>query len=107
MVAQAARSLITGEHPGQSAIGIVLLAASLAVLPVLGYIKLRLAARLHSRALRGDAILSTAGAALAAVTLTGLAVNQTLGWWQADPAAASMIAVFLFREGWRTRADPG
>jgi divalent metal cation (Fe/Co/Zn/Cd) transporter len=106
VAAQAARSLITGEHPGQSTTGIVLLAASLAVLPVLGDIKLRLAAPLHSRALRGDAILSTAGAALAAVALTGLAVNRTLGWWQAGPAAALLIAVFLFGEGWRTLANP-
>ena len=102
VVAQAARSLITGEHPGQSTAGIVLLAASVAVLPVLGYVKLRLAGRLRSRALRGDALLSTAGAALAAVALAGLAVHRTLGWWQADPAAASLIAVFLFREGRRT-----
>jgi divalent metal cation (Fe/Co/Zn/Cd) transporter len=106
VAAQAARSLIAGEHPGQSAIGIVLLAGSLVVLPVLGSIKLRLAGRLRSRALRGDGILSTAGAALAAVALAGLAVNRTLGWWWADPAAASLIAAFLFREGWRTLADP-
>jgi hypothetical protein len=69
---------------------------------VLGYIKLRLSGRLQSRALRGDAILSTPGAALALVAIAGLAVDRTLGWWWADPAAASLIAAFLFREGWRT-----
>lgn len=102
VAAQAARALITGAHPGQSVTGIVLLAGSLAVLPVLGYIKLRLAAPLGSRALRGDGVLSAAGAALAAVALAGLAVDRSLGWWQADPAAASLIALFLLREGWRT-----
>lgn len=107
VVAQAARSLIMGAHPGQSVIGFVLLAASLVVLPVLGYIKLQLAGQLRSRALRGDGVLSAAGAALAAVALAGVAVDRSLGWWWADPAAASLIALFLLREGLRTLGDPG
>ena len=112
VVAQAARSLILGAlilgaHPGQSVLGLVLLAGSLAVLPLLGYIKLRLAGRLESRALRGDGVLSAAGAALAAVALAGVAAERLLGWWQADPVAASLIALFLLREGWRTLRDPG
>ena len=106
VVAQAARSLITGAHPGHSVAGLVLLTGSLIVLPVLGYIKLRLAGQLQSRALRGDGVLSAAGAALAAVALTGLAVERSLGWWWADPAAASLIALFLLGEGWRTLSDP-
>jgi divalent metal cation (Fe/Co/Zn/Cd) transporter len=107
VAAQAARALTTRAHPGQSAAGIVLLAASVAVLPVLGSLKLRLAASLASRALRGDGVLSVAGAALAAVALAGLAAERLLGWWQADPAAASLIALFLLREGWRTLRLPG
>jgi divalent metal cation (Fe/Co/Zn/Cd) transporter len=107
VLAQAARSLFIGAHPGQNAIGLVLLAGSLVVLPVLGYIKLQLAGRLRSRSLRGDGVLSAAGAALAATALASMAVDRSLGWWWADPAAASMIALFLLYEGWRTRADPG
>ena len=107
VIAQAAWSLIAGAHPQQSALGIVLLAGSVVVLPVLGWIKLRLARRLHSRALRGDGILSAAGAVLAAAALASLAGDRVLGWWQADPVAASLIALFLFWEGWRTLAHPG
>ena len=107
VVAQAARSLITGARPGQSAAGLVLLAGSVVVLPVLGYIKLRLAGRLRSRALRGDGVLSVVGAALAVVALAGVAVERALGWWQADPVAASLIALFPAGEGWRTLRDPG
>jgi len=107
VVAQAAQSLIVGARPGQSAAGLLLLAGSVVVLPVLGCIKLRLAGRLRSRALRGDGVLSAAGAALAAVALAGVAVERSLGWWQADPAAASLIALFLLGEGWRTLRDPG
>jgi divalent metal cation (Fe/Co/Zn/Cd) transporter len=62
VVAQAAQSLITGVRPRQSAAGLLLLAGSVVVLPVLGCIKLRLAGRLRSRALRGDGVLSAAGA---------------------------------------------
>ncbi len=107
VAAQAARSLIIRVHPGQSVTGIVLLAVSLPVLPVLGYIKLRLAVQLGSRALRGDGVLSVAGAALAAAALAGLALDRSMGWWQAGPAAASLIALFLLREGWRTMRHPG
>jgi divalent metal cation (Fe/Co/Zn/Cd) transporter len=52
-------------------------------------------------------VLSGAGAVLAATALAGLALDRALDWWQADPAAASLIALFLFREGWRTLARPG
>lgn len=107
VIAQAAWSLITGAHPQQSALGIMLLAGSVVVLPVLGWIKLLLARRLHSRALRGDGILSATAAVLAATALASLAAGRVLGWWQADPVAASLIALFLFREGWRTLAHPG
>jgi divalent metal cation (Fe/Co/Zn/Cd) transporter len=104
---QAAWSLIFGQHPAHGVTGIVLLAVSLPVLPVLGSIKLRLAAQLGSRALRGDGVLSVAGAALAAAALASLAVDRSLGWWQADPAAASLIALFLLHEGWRTLHQHG
>jgi divalent metal cation (Fe/Co/Zn/Cd) transporter len=104
VVAQAARSLIAGERPGHGVVDLVLLAGSVLVLPVLGAVKLRLAGPLGSRALRGDGILSAAGAVLAGAALAGLAVDRVLGWWQADPVAAALIAVFLAWQGWRTLA---
>lgn len=107
VVGQAARSLITEAHPGQGVTGLVLLAGSLLVLPALGYLKLRLSTQLRSQALRGDGVLSAAGAALAAMALAGLAADRALGWWWADPAAASLIALFLLREGWRMLGDAG
>ena len=104
VIAQAGWSLITGAHARQNALEIVLLAGSVIVLPVLSRIKLRLARQLHSPALRGDGVLSSAGAVLAAAALAGQAADRTLGWWQADPAAAALIALFLLREGWHTLA---
>lgn len=53
VLAQAARSLIVQARPGHSGAGLVVLAASILVLPVLGYLKLRLAKQLCSQALHG------------------------------------------------------
>jgi divalent metal cation (Fe/Co/Zn/Cd) transporter len=92
---QAGRALVEGSHPESSAIGVVLAALSLAVLPWLGARKLAVAAQLRSPALRGDGVLTLAAATLAALTLTALLVNAALGWWWADPVAALAIAAGL------------
>jgi divalent metal cation (Fe/Co/Zn/Cd) transporter len=102
VLVQAGRSLIAQAHPEQSDTGVVLLTGSLFVLPPLGIVKVRLAGRLRSPALRGDGILSIVGAALAATALIGLAANAWLGWWWTDSTAASLIALFLVREGRHT-----
>ncbi len=100
--ASAIAALAAHSAPERSPIGLALTAASVLVLPVLARAKLRLAGPLHSAALRGDGILSLAGAALAAVTLTSLALDAALGWWWSDAVAALAIACFLLSEGWKT-----
>jgi divalent metal cation (Fe/Co/Zn/Cd) transporter len=90
------------SEPERTALGTVLTAASVCVFPVLARAKLRLAASLGSRALRGDGVLSLAGAVLAAATLAGLVLDSALGWWWADAAAALLIAAMLLAEGART-----
>ena len=82
---EAVRALVNGSHPESSAFGFVIAAISVLVLPVLGVMKLRLAGRLGSPALRGDSVLTLAAAALAAITLVALVANSALGWWWADP----------------------
>lgn len=101
VLAQSTRALIGGSHAGKSAFGIALAAIALALLPWLGYRKLRVASALRSGALRGDGILTSAAAALAAVTLAALILNSTVGWWWADPAAALLIGAALTAEGMR------
>jgi divalent metal cation (Fe/Co/Zn/Cd) transporter len=98
---EAIRALVHGSHADESVLGIALAVVSLAVLPWLGRKKLEVAAALPSRALRGDAILTLAAAALAAVTLVALAATARLGWWWADPLAALLIAAVLAVEGVR------
>lgn len=99
---QAARSLLARDSPEQSAMGVVLLAGSLLLLPPIGFVKLRLSRRLRSSALRGDGVLSLVGGALAVTALLGLAANEELGWWWTDSTAALLIALFLVREGRHT-----
>jgi divalent metal cation (Fe/Co/Zn/Cd) transporter len=98
---RAATGLAEGSHPEASAFGLIVSTLSLLVLPWLGRLKFLVAARLPSPALRGDAILTLASAALAATTLVALLMNAGLGWWWADPAAAILIATALATEGVR------
>src|SRR5262245_7795217 len=93
--------LVEGSHPEASVFGALVSAASLLVLPWLGLAKLRVSAGLASGAMRGDAILTLASAALAATTLGALVLNAGLGWWWADPAVALLIAGGLALEGVR------
>jgi divalent metal cation (Fe/Co/Zn/Cd) transporter len=102
ITAQSAWALATGAQPQHTLPAVAPLAASVLVLPLLGTVKVRLASALGSRALRADGLLSLAGAVLAAAALAGLAAGRTLGWWQAGPAAACLIAAFLARAGWST-----
>jgi divalent metal cation (Fe/Co/Zn/Cd) transporter len=95
-------AMSTHSVPERSAIGIVLTAASVCVLPVLARAKLRLAAPLGSTALRGDGVLSLAGAVLAAATLASLVLDAAFDWWWADAVAALLISVLLLVEGART-----
>ena len=92
-------ALANRSQPHSTAVGVALTAASVLVLPVLARAKLRLAKQLGSSALRGDGVLSLAGAVLAAATLISLLVDSAFGWWWADPVAALLIAGILLREG--------
>lgn len=98
---QAVTGLSSGEHPKASLFGALIAAASVLVLPWLGNLKLVVASALASGALRGDAILTLASAALAATTLAALVVNAAFDWWWADPIVALLIAGALAVEGVR------
>jgi divalent metal cation (Fe/Co/Zn/Cd) transporter len=99
-------SALTGHsEPESSVVGIVLTGASVFVFPVLARAKLRLASPLGSPALRGDGVLSLAGAVLAAATLTSLVLDAAFDWWWSDAAAGLLIAAMLIAEGSRTMAS--
>jgi divalent metal cation (Fe/Co/Zn/Cd) transporter len=98
----AVRALVQGEQPAASAVGIVLAASALVLMPLLARAKRRLAPVLGSRAQAQEARQTQLCAVLAAVVLGGLLVNAALGWWWADPGAALFVAVIAAAEGVRS-----
>ena len=99
VVAESVRDLVVSSEAGESGVGIVLAAVSLAVMPALGLVKRRVATQLGSRALLADAAETLLCSYLSAVLLLGLVLNAAIGWWWADPLAAMAIAFLAFREG--------
>lgn len=95
----AVRALVTASAPEASGVGIALAVASLVVMPLLAWGKLRVAGRLGSPTLRADAKETLVCTWLSAALLAGLGLNALVGWWWADPVAALAIAGLAVKEG--------
>src|SRR5947209_10697176 len=67
-------------------------------MPILAGFKLKVAARLNSRALRADAIESITCGYLSIVLMVGLAATWLFGWWWLDSVAALALIPFLIKE---------
>jgi len=94
-----------GGEAEASHVGILLTCLSLLVMPMIGWAKLKTAARLNSATMRADGFQTVACAWLSFATLAGLVLNALLGWSWADPLAAFTIVPLAVREGleaWRT-----
>ena len=105
----AGRALLAHEVATPSIGQVVLLIASLVVLPPLAIAKRRIASSLNSKALSNDALLTAAAAVLAGVALVAVALGS-IGLWWADAAGSILIAAALGREGWasvRLSREPG
>ncbi|PYL73525.1 MAG: hypothetical protein DMF22_01300 [Verrucomicrobia bacterium] len=87
---------ITDTH--ESVWGILIGAVAKIGMPILAAYKLKVAARLNSRALRADAIESITCGYLSIVLMIGLAATWLLGWWWLDSVAALALIPFLIRE---------
>ncbi len=97
-------SLLLGERPDTSIVGIFLAIASLAIMPFLSLAQRRTGRELNSGAVVADSTQTLLCTYLSAVLLVGLLANTLLGWWWLDPIAALVIAVVAIREGrenWR------
>jgi divalent metal cation (Fe/Co/Zn/Cd) transporter len=68
-------------------------------MPILAGYKLKVAARLNSRALRADAMESITCGYLSIVLMIGLAATRLFGWWWLDSVAALALIPFLVKEG--------
>lgn len=99
VAAESVWTLVRQQAPSESTIGIILAVASLAIMPVLAWGKLRAASHVGSGALRAEAKETLACSYLSAALLLGLVLNAALQWWWADPVAALAMVPWLVREG--------
>jgi divalent metal cation (Fe/Co/Zn/Cd) transporter len=95
----AVRALLTRESPDASRLGLAIAALSVVVMPLLARAKRRVAAQLSSRALTAEARQTDICMYLSALLLAGLAANEWLGWWWADPVAALAMVPLIAYEG--------
>jgi divalent metal cation (Fe/Co/Zn/Cd) transporter len=101
---EAIRTLVQGDHPEVSWVGIGLSVFTLATMPPLAAAKARVGERLHSSAVTSEGRQTALCAYLSAALLVGLGANAAIGWWWADPFAALVIAGLAANEGraaWR------
>src|SRR5437660_7085326 len=87
---------VTDTH--ESVWGILIGAVAKIGMPILAAYKLKVAARLNSRALRADAIESITCGYLSIVLIIGLAATRLLGWWWLDSVAALALIPFIVKE---------
>ena len=93
------RSLVLGEAPDESPVGIALAGASLVVMPLLASAKRKVASSIQSAALAADARQTQLCMYLSAILLGGLLLNALWGLWWADPVAALAMLPIICKEG--------
>jgi divalent metal cation (Fe/Co/Zn/Cd) transporter len=96
---ESVKSLVGGEHPDVSWVGIGLAIGSVIFMPMLGIAKQRLADQLGSAATAGEGRQNMLCAYLAGALLVGLLGNAIVGAWWLDPAVGLLIAGVAVKEG--------
>lgn len=96
---EALRSLFGDDEPQRSTVGIVLVAVSVVVMPLLSWAQRSAGRELGSASAVADSRQTLLCSYLSAAVLVGLLLNATLGWWWADPVVALGLAVVAVREG--------
>jgi divalent metal cation (Fe/Co/Zn/Cd) transporter len=102
IVIESTRSLLGGEQPDASWVGIGLAAFTAPTMPLLARAKRRVGHQLGSAASVSEAEQNQICAYLSIALLVGLLANALAGWWWADPAAALVIAAVAAQEGWES-----
>jgi divalent metal cation (Fe/Co/Zn/Cd) transporter len=100
VVFEGVRSLIGGEEPDTSIVGLVLLAASVVIMPLLARAKRRVAMQLGGdQLILADAAETKICVLLSISTLAGLGLYAVTGAAWLDPVAGFVIAAFAIHEG--------
>lgn len=95
----AVRSLLGTGEARHSTVGIILAAASLAIMPVLSWAQRKAGREFGSLSAVADSKQTLLCTYLSAVLLVGLGLNSLFGWSWADPIAGLVIAAVAVREG--------
>jgi divalent metal cation (Fe/Co/Zn/Cd) transporter len=106
VTAQSTYTLATTSRPHHSPVGIVWLAATVAVMFALAAGKGHAGRALANPVLRTEARVTMIDAYLAVAVLAGLVLNAAAGWWWADPLAGFVIVFYGMREGWAALHHP-
>jgi divalent metal cation (Fe/Co/Zn/Cd) transporter len=100
VVATSVMALLGYSEARPTALGIGILIAATAFMPLLAREKRRLSALTGSAALKADAAESALCGYLSLVALLGLLMNAVWHLTWADPAAALVLIPLIVREGW-------
>ena len=101
---ESVRSLINGDRPDETLVGILLAVGSVVFMPILGIAKQRIADQIGSAATKGEGRQNMLCAYLAGALLIGLLANALVGAWWLDAAVGLLIAFVAVKEGreaWR------
>jgi divalent metal cation (Fe/Co/Zn/Cd) transporter len=100
VIIEGIRSLVGGEEPNTSIVGLVLLAASIVVMPQLARAKRRVGEQLGGdKLILADAAETRICVLLSISTLIGLGLYALTGAAWLDPVAGFIIAAFAIHEG--------
>lgn len=100
LAVQSSLILSTGFRASTSWLGLSWTALTALVMLGLAVGKARTGRALDNAVLRTEGRVTAVDAILAAAVVLGLALDRSLGWWWADPAAAYVIVLYGAREAW-------
>lgn len=92
-------SLASGEGASESLAGLIILAASLTLMPALSFAKLWAAARTGMPVVAAEARETIACSYLSLTAFAGIVAVFVVGWWWVDAIAALAMVPWLVREG--------
>jgi divalent metal cation (Fe/Co/Zn/Cd) transporter len=99
VVVQSMLALMGHDAAETSPLGLLLLLASLLIMPVLSLAKLWVAARAQLPALAAEAKETVACSYLSLTAFAGLVAVALVGWWWLDAVTAVLLVPWLVREG--------
>jgi divalent metal cation (Fe/Co/Zn/Cd) transporter len=105
VLATSIAGLLTHLAPEPSWPGLGIAAAAVILMPLLAWRKRRLNVVIGSPALRADVSETITCAAMALITLVGVALGSWGGWWWAEYVAALVLLLFIGHEAGEAIAE--